>query len=50
MTIQLTSGRTAHIRYVAAGSRLYKLTVLGRTKPPPLGDVAKFFDSFEVIG
>lgn len=48
LTIQLTSGGTAHIRYVAAGSRLYKLTVLGRTRPPDATAVAKFFDSFEV--
>jgi hypothetical protein len=50
LTIELTAGGTAHIRYVAAGSRLYKLTVLGARKPPDPGEVAKFFDSFQVTG
>jgi hypothetical protein len=49
-TIHLTSGGTAHIRYVAASSRLYKLTVLGRSKPPEPATVEKFFESFDVTG
>ena len=48
LTIQLANGGTAHIRYVPAGGRLYKLTVLGPHRPPDAAAVAEFFDSFEI--
>jgi len=50
LVIQLAGGGTAHIRYVAAGERLYKLTVLGRKQTPDPAAVAKFFDSFQLTG
>jgi hypothetical protein len=44
------NGRTAHVRFITSGKRLYKLQVVGVGKPPEARDVAKFMDSFRVTG
>ncbi len=47
--VEAPGGGTVHMRFLAAGRRMYKLSALGRHGPPPAGDVSKFFDSFQVI-
>ena len=44
------NGRTAHVRFIPSGKRLYKLQVVGASKPPEARDVAKFMDSFRATG
>jgi hypothetical protein len=48
--VEVPNRGAAHIRFVAAGRRLYKLMVVGTGKPPDSHDVAKFFDSFRING
>lgn len=40
---------TAHVRFFAVGSRLYKLTVYAPQRPVQATESAKLFDSFQVI-
>jgi hypothetical protein len=48
--VEVPNRGTAHMRFVAAGRRLYKVTALGTRRPPDASDVAKFFESFQIIG
>ena len=41
---------TATMRFFVSGRRLYKLMVVGTGKSPDPHDVAKFLDSFRIIG
>ena len=41
---------TAHMRFFAAGRRLYKVTAVGSRRPPEPAEVAKLFDSFQITG
>ena len=48
--VEVPGRGTAHIRFVPAGRRLYKVTALGTGKPPDAGEVAKLFESFQITG
>lgn len=40
----------AHMRFVSAGKRLYTILMVGKSKPMSDSEVARVFDSFQVIG
>jgi hypothetical protein len=46
--VEVPNRGTAHMRFIVAGRRLYKLTAIGARKAPDPGDVAKFFESFRL--
>ena len=41
---------TVHMRYFAAGKRLYTVMIVGKSKPASDADVARLFDSFQITG
>jgi hypothetical protein len=49
LVVEVPNRGTAHMRFVVAGRRLYKLTALGAHRPPEAAEVAKFFDSFQIM-
>jgi hypothetical protein len=47
--VDVPGQKTAHMRFFAAGRRLYSVLVLGKSRAPEPNEVAALFDSFRIL-